>query len=128
MTAILATVLSFYLNICDYGYCKQVRVEPTTLAIVACESGNQVDLTSRDWDAVSRTGDTGAFQFSDSTWQWLTKRTDRAKDAPQQIQLDTFYKLWDNGYGWRHWNSSKSCWSKWMTITKQGQAVWNPNN
>lgn len=116
--------LGLYLRVCDFNYCKTVEVPPEVIAITACESGDGHNLGTIDWQAVSVTGDTGAFQFSPSTWRWLTGRNDEAKDAPQALQLSTFYKLWNNGYGWTHWNSSKACWSQWMKINRKNQAVW----
>jgi len=116
--------LGLYLRVCDFNYCRSIEVKPEVIAVTTCESGDTENLGTIDWDAVSVTGDTGAFQFSPSTWKWLTNRTDNAKDAPQSLQLITFYRLWDNGYGWTHWNSSKACWSKWMKINRNNQAVW----
>lgn len=120
---ILATVLlDLYLRVCDFHFCRVIPVETEVLAIMACESGDTVTLGSHSWSAVSHTNDTGGFQFNDATWRWLTNRTDRAKDAPQTVQLQVFYKLWDNGYGYTHWTSSQSCWSQWLEI-KDGRAV-----
>lgn len=122
MSLLLSIVLNF-LVICDYGFCSQVPVEPAVIAISSCESGDGQTWGTIHWDAVSPTKDTGAFQFNDGTWTWLTGRDDRAMDAPQAVQLQYFYELWDDGWGWRHWNPSKPCWSQWLEITPEGQAV-----
>lgn len=116
-------------------------------AIAACESGDTQSLDSIDWQAVNYntddTIDTGAFQFN-SYWVWnpndtwlmkrVIKKTDlttkqffamypTAKDAPPSIQRLTFQVLWDDGYGWWHWSASKKCWSKWLVVNKNNQAV-----
>ncbi len=43
--------------------------------------------------------------------------------APPLVQYAAFNHIWDNGFGWEHWASSKSCWGKWMKITPHGQAI-----
>lgn len=122
MSIVLSMFLGFYLRLCDFGYCKTVEVEPEVVAITSCESGDGYHFGTIDWDAVSETNDTGAFQFNDYTWSWLTGRTDRAIDAPHSVQLAAFYTLWNNGYGWKHWKASQGCWGKWLEI-KEGRAV-----
>lgn len=117
-------MLGFYLNLCDSDGCSQVEVDPAAIAISSCESGDGHNFGTIDWNAVSKTNDTGAFQFNDKTWEWLTGQEGRAKDSPQALQLEMFYKLWNNGYGWSHWNSSKPCWSQWIKIDSKGRAVW----
>ena len=116
-------------------------------AIAACESGDTQSINSIDWQAVNvnndKTIDTGAFQFN-SYWVWnsndtwimrhVIKKTNlttkqffakypHAKDAPPSIQRLTFAVLWDDGYGWQHWSASRKCWSKWLKINKNNQAV-----
>lgn len=113
MSLLLFVLLEISFKVCDFGYCKSVTVAPEVIAISSCESGDGHNWGTISWDAVSQTNDTGAFQFNDKTWTWLTGTEERAKDAPQSKQLDMFYKLWDNGYGWTHWSSSKECWGKW---------------
>jgi hypothetical protein len=117
-------------------------------AIAACESGNLVDLNSRDWNAINvndnKTIDTGAFQFN-SYWIWNSSNTwimkhvikdlgmdtrsffkeyPTARHAPPSIQIATFEYLWNNGYGWKNWKASQSCWSQWLIINEEGRAVW----
>lgn len=122
MIILASVLLDLYLRICGSQFCQVVPVGTEVLAIMTCESGDTATLGTHNWNAVSRTNDTGAFQFNDVTWQWITQRTDRAKDAPQTVQLAAFYKLWDNGYGYTHWASSQDCWSQWLEI-KDGRAV-----
>lgn len=122
MIILASVLLDLYIRVCDFGYCKLVPVEPAVIAITSCESGDGHNFGTISWDAVSHTNDTGAFQFNDRTWRWLTGREDRAKDAPQSIQLDAFYKLWNNGYGYTHWSASQRCWGQWLEI-EDGRAV-----
>jgi len=117
-------LLGYYLRVCDYGYCKLLEVEPEAIAISSCESGDGLHFGTIDWDAVSKTDDTGAFQFNDATWQLLTDTDGRAKDAPHSLQVLKFYELWNHGLGWKHWKSSQPCWSQWIRIDKNGRAVW----
>lgn len=121
----ISFILSMYTSIiiCDFGYCRPIPVNVAVIAVTTCESGDAHNYGTIDWEAISPTHDTGAFQFNDRTWHWLTGRTDRAYQAPQSIQLAAFYKLWDNGYGWRHWNPSKPCWGEWLYINSEGRAV-----
>lgn len=113
MSLLLFVLLEISFKICDFGYCKSITVAPEVIAISSCESGDGHNWGTISWDAVSQTNDTGAFQFNDKTWAWLTGTEGHAKDAPGSKQLDMFYKLWDNGYGWKHWSSSRACWGKW---------------
>lgn len=122
MTFLLFVLLEFQFRVCDFGYCKTVPVETAVIAISSCESGDGHHFGTIDWDAVSETNDTGAFQFNDRTWRWLTGRDDRAVDAPHSVQLEAFRKLWNNGYGHKHWSASQKCWSQWLEI-KDGRAV-----
>lgn len=122
MSIIASVVLTFYLRVCDFGYCKSVPVGPEVIAITSCESGDGYHFGTISWDAVSETNDTGAFQFNDKTWRWLSGRTDRAIDAPHSVQLEMFYKLWNDGYGHKHWSASQHCWGKWLEI-QDGRAV-----
>ena len=117
-------------------------------AIAACESGNQINIDSLDWGAVNNnkngTVDTGAFQFN-SYWVWNSSNTwmmkhvikdlgmdtrsffkdyPTARHAPPSIQIATFEYLWNNGKGWKNWEASKPCWTQWLIINEQGQAVW----
>lgn len=119
---------------------------PEAIVIAACESGNTQTLGTLNWQAVNTnvdgTVDGGAFQFND---YWIWNTSDRwvmrpvakrlgitsdelflqypnAESAPPYVQYTAFLYLWDNGYGWRHWAASKSCWSQWMTVSK-GRAV-----
>jgi hypothetical protein len=122
LTIFASVLLTVYLRLCDFGYCKTIPVETAVIAVSSCESGDGHNFNTINWNAISKTNDTGAFQFNDRTWRWLTGREDRAIDAPQSIQLEAFYKLWDNGYGYTHWSASQKCWSQWLEI-KDGRAV-----
>jgi hypothetical protein len=119
---VMSVFLSLYLRVCDFGYCKLTPVDTAVIAITSCESGDGHNFGTIKWDAVSKTNDTGAFQFNDRTWRWLTNRNDRAMDAPHSAQLMAFYKLWNDGYGHTHWSASQPCWSQWLEI-KNGRAV-----
>lgn len=126
MTFLLFVLLEIQFRVCDFGYCKSVEVTPEVIAITSCESGDGHNWGTIKWDAVSHTNDTGAFQFNDLTWEWLSGKKERAKDAPQSKQLEMFYKLWNNGYGWKHWVSSKGCWGKWATFTNDDRVLITP--
>jgi len=122
LSIVLSIFLSLYLRVCDFGYCKNVPVGVEVIAITSCESGDGHNFGTISWDAVSHTNDTGAFQFNDRTWEWLTGKKERAINAPHSKQLEMFYKLWNDGYGYRHWSPSQRCWSQWLEI-KDGRAV-----
>lgn len=123
-------------------------ISPEAQAIATCESGDTVTLGTINYTAINRnsdgTIDTGAWQFN-SYWVWnpidrwaiipvannvydissreFIRRWPTAKDAPPDVQYAMFLSLWNDGYGWWHWASSKPCWDQWMTIQK-GRAVW----
>ena len=134
--------------VCNTGTChtEYMAISPEALAVATCESGDTATFGLLNWDAVNKnddgTIDSGAWQFNDY-WTWSSDEpwairpianslgyTPRefiakypmAKDAPPQVQYATFLHVWDNGYGWEHWASSKPCWSQWITI-KKGRAI-----
>jgi len=124
-----------------------ITISPEATAIATCESGDTVTLGSIDYTAVNKntdgTYDTGAWQFN-SYWVWsksdrwaiipiangvydissteFLRKYPTAADAPPSVQYEMFKFLWNNGYGWRHWASSRKCWSQWMTIDN-GRAI-----
>ena len=137
--------------ICTFGDCRTetITLSPEAVAIAACESGDTVTFGSMNWNAINvnhnKTIDTGAFQFN-SYWVWSKDDTwvinpvasqysmtasqfialyPTARDAPPNVQYAMFQHLWNNGYGWQHWSASRPCWSKWLTITNDNQAVFN---
>ena len=123
MNLFVTLMLGYYLKVCDFGYCKMLQVEPEVIAVASCESGDGLNFGTIDWSAVSETNDTGAFQFNDATWELFNTGHAHAKDAPQAIQIEKFYQLWNHGWGWKHWKASKGCWGQWISV-KNGRAVW----
>jgi hypothetical protein len=125
----LITIL-LYLT-CHGGMChvEELNVSREALAVATCESGDTENYGTISWGARSNkqngdgTYDYGAFQFNENTYKRLTGRTNAAVDSPV-IQYEMFTLLWNNGKGWKHWNSSKACWSQWLTIDNDGRAVW----
>ena len=103
MTLILAMLLLF--------------VNPHTAyaatAIASCESGDTVTFGSYVWTARSYTADGGAWQFNDSTWDWIVG-TGRGDTASPLVQTNAFVRLFNGGDGIAHWASSQGCWSKWL--------------
>lgn len=136
--------------VCYAGACHTdtLTISREAAAIASCESGDTVNLGSVDWNAVNinsdGTVDAGAWQFN-NYWVWsatdrwaiipvannvydissaeFIKRYPTPLDAPPSVQYEMFKSLWNGGAGWRHWESSRSCWSQWMVI-KKGKAVW----
>ena len=125
LSLFVTILLGYYLRVCDFGYCKTIEVGPEVIAITSCESGDGLNFGTIAWDAVSKTKDTGAFQFNDATWALFDTGFPRAKDAPHSLQVYKFYELWNHGMGWTHWKASRDCWGQWITVTKSGRAVWN---
>jgi hypothetical protein len=134
--------LSIVISWCISDICWHEELIPEAIAIAACESGDTQTLGTLNWQAANvnsdGTVDSGAFQFN-NYWVWnsqdrwvmrpvarrlgitsdeLFSRYPTARSAPPSVQYATFLYLWDNGYGWRHWAASQSCWSQWMTIDK----------
>lgn len=111
--------------VCTSDGCKQPTLTITreAMAVATCESGDAVNYGTYSFTARSKTKDGGAWQFNDKTYKWLNGYTNAENDTPQN-QYSTFVRLWDNGNGWRHWNSSKPCWSEWIRINKNDRAVW----
>ena len=118
--------LTCHTSVC---FTTELKITKEALAIATCESGNKEDYGTMGWEIRSnkqnadKTFDYGAFQFNENTYVWLTGRTNAAIDPPD-VQYKTFQKLWNNGYGWTHWNASKPCWEKWLTINEENRAVW----
>lgn len=110
--------------VCSTGVChaQTIEVIPAAVAIAACESGDGIHWGTIDWGARSPTDDGGAFQFNDVTYQWLTNHTNAELDTPA-AQYKQFVRLWNDGRGWRHWQSSKSCWDQWLYINEDEKAM-----
>jgi hypothetical protein len=135
--------------ICSTGMCHTETITVTTeaAAIATCESGDTVALGSVDWNAVNvnvdGTTDGGAFQFNDYwIWnpadRWMMRSIARsmgltsdqvfawwpkAQYAPPDVQYHAFEVVWNDGWGWRHWSASRSCWEQWLTVDASGRAV-----
>jgi hypothetical protein len=127
LSLFVTILLGYYLRVCDFGYCKTIEVEPEVIAITSCESGDGLNFGTIKWDAVGIVNpeDTGAFQFNDRTWRGFKTGFPHAKDAPHSLQVYKFYELWNDGLGWTHWKASRKCWGQWISVTKDGRAVWN---
>lgn len=119
-------VVLFWYLVCHNGMCEDVPFQVTreAAAIIACESGDTQNIGTYKISAKNRNSSaSGLFQFIDGTYEGLTGRTSARTDTPEN-QYAAFLKLWDDGYGWTHWSPSKPCWSQWLKINKNGQAVW----
>ena len=105
--------------------CKTVAFTVTreAAAIIACESGDGHTFGTFDTHARSKTNDGGLFQFNDRSYKIWTGKTN-AENDPYDEQYALFLRIWDDGKGWKHWKSSQTCWSQWMTV-KNNVAVWN---
>lgn len=131
--------------ICEF--CFPVELDTAALAVAACESGDRVSLGSHKWYAINDntdgSSDGGAFQFNDY-WIWnpdnrwmlrpiaasmgitsdeFVRNWPSPLAAPPSVQYAAFTHVWNNGYGWKHWSASKSCWEQWLYINKEGRAV-----
>ena len=140
----MISLLVTFILYCTPTGCEKVQLPPEALAIMACESGDTQTLGSYSWDAVNvnvdGTRDGGAFQFN-GYWVWnpndgwllrqafgadwtsVTDQYPSADKAPAHLQYQVFNTLWDDGYGWSHWASSRPCWSKWMKV-QNNRATW----
>jgi len=87
------------------------------LAVADCESGDwRADGTAvtGSWSAEGQnpvSSASGAFQFIDSTWEWVTGLPAPASSHSMDVQLEAFEKLWDDRAGMSHWEPSRSCWA-----------------
>lgn len=80
------------------------------LVVAACESGS-LETGRYDSQAQNPTSSaSGAFQFIDGTWEWVTGLPAPAKDYPLLVQIWAFDRLWADGRGAAHWEASRSCW------------------
>ena len=73
-------------------------------AIRWCESRDDYHAENPDSSA------SGAFQFIDSTWRWVTGLRPPASAHPRPVQDAAFRRLWDGGDGADHWAPSSHCW------------------
>jgi hypothetical protein len=122
----MTTIILFWYLTCQGGICEAApfEVTPHAAAIIACESGDTINLGTYTLSAKNpNSSASGLFQFINSTYRGLTGREDARYDTAQN-QYKAFKKLWNNGAGWKHWRASQSCWSQWMTINDEDVAVW----
>jgi len=118
-------VILFWYLVC-YGnecYHQPYTVTRAAAAIAACESGDSLNYGTYSLRARSHTNDGGIFQFNDETYLLLMQR-DHAENDSYANQYRAFRILWDDGRGWKHWKSSKSCWDQWLVVNDDGIAVW----
>jgi hypothetical protein len=122
----METVVLFWYLLCHGGVChvEPFKVTREAAAIVSCESGDGLNYGTYSMHARSATSDGGLFQFNDATYKALVGRTHADTDDPA-TQYAAFLRLWNDGAGWKHWRSSKACWSQWMTINDEGKAEWS---
>lgn len=92
------------------GWAQPPPPTAASAAIALCESGN--DVTAKNPTSSA----SGAWQFVDSTWQWVTGLQPPARAYPRAIQRAAFDKLWDGGRGASHWAPSRSCWGSKINI------------
>jgi hypothetical protein len=118
-------IILFYYLLCNGSDCNVVPFAVTreAAAIVACESGDGLTFGTYSLHARSATQDGGLFQFNDATYERIAGRTHADTDTYEN-QVDAFLRLWNQGKGWKHWRSSKACWSQWMRIDDNSRAVW----
>jgi len=119
------SIILFWYLVCSGGACHTVpfEVPQEAAAIIACESGDGLHYGTYTRWARSATNDGGLFQFNDATYIWLAGTTHAELDTPDN-QYRAFRQLWNNGKGWQHWKSSQACWSQWLQVNNEGQAVW----
>jgi len=80
------------------------------LAVAACESGDLAAGVYHPQAQNSQSSASGAFQFIDATWEWVTNLPAPARDYPLLVQIWAFDRLWDDGAGAAHWEESRHCW------------------
>lgn len=51
----------------------------------------------------------GAWQFADATWEWVTGLPAPASSYSKAVQDKAFLKLWNNGAGASHWSTAEGC-------------------
>jgi hypothetical protein len=121
----MSTIVLFWYLVCNGSAChtEPFEVTPEALAIISCESGDGHNYGTYTRWARSETNDGGLFQFNDSTYNWLTGKTNAELDSPAN-QYAAFVRLWDNGKGWSHWKSSQACWAQWLEVNNEGVAQW----
>lgn len=87
------------------GEAVRAALPAVALAIRWCESRD-------DYQAENPTSSaSGAWQFIDSTWTWVTGLQPPASAYPRHVQDAAFLALWDDGRGATHWNASRACWA-----------------
>lgn len=79
-------------------------IETEAAAVRYCESRD--NYTGKNPASTA----SGAYQFIDSTWTWVTGLPAPARAYPPVVQDRAFADLWDNGAGAAHWYPSRACW------------------
>ena len=91
-------------------YVNLVDRDPVARAVAACESVGDVGGIP-DYSAENPTSTaSGAFQFLDGTFEWVTGLPGPTSAHPPEVQDRAFLDLWDEGRGKSHWNPSRYCW------------------
>ena len=101
----------------EYLYANAGDDAETLDRLITCESG---------WKMIpNSTGASTAFgyaQFLDSTWRSTRKRmgldqTLGSRENPTE-HIDALIFLWDEGRGSAHWNESKFCWQRTLSVPR----------
>lgn len=73
-------------------------------AVAECESGGDYQAENPISTA------SGAYQFVNATWTWVTDLPPPASSYSENIQDAAFLELWNDGEGWQHWSETYDCW------------------
>jgi hypothetical protein len=121
MEVFITIYLAYVCN--NFGcYQEHLVITSEAMAIATCESGDTTNYGTYNFTARSKTQDGGAWQFHDSTYNWMNGYANAENDTPMN-QYNSFVRLWDDGAGWRHWAPSKPCWDKWIVIDNKDKAI-----
>lgn len=86
---------------------RQQSNSPTIWGVAECirkyESGGNYNAIN------TSSGASGAYQFLDTTWTYVTGLAPPARAYSAEIQDQAFIKLWNNGAGSYHWAVAPKC-------------------